>query len=107
MITLASFSRNWTTWESPITPLSSIPPTMAPNPGPGRKFAADQMWLFIPLQSAIREFVTTIPEYPFQMGSSLSAAGIDYDLFRRAGALKQLEGVKQRLDTLGPGAGDR
>jgi arylsulfatase len=72
--------------------------------GAWQQFAADQMWLFIPLQSVIREFVTTIPEYPFQMGSSLSAAGIDYDLFRRAGALKQLEGVKQRLDRLGPGA---
>ena len=29
-----------------------------------------------------RDFLTTIPEYPFQMGSSLSAAGINYDLFK-------------------------
>jgi arylsulfatase A-like enzyme len=73
--------------------------------GAWENFAADQMWLFIPLQSVIKEFVTTIPEYPFQMGSSLSAAGINYDLFRRAGTLKQLEGLKARLDT--PGAGAR
>ena len=71
--------------------------------GAWEQFSADQMWLFVPLQSVISEFLATIPEYPFQMGSSLSASEINYDLFRRAGALKQLENVKQRLDMRDPG----
>jgi arylsulfatase len=62
------------------------------------------MWLFVPLQAAIKEFLVTIPDYPFQMGSSLSASGINYDLFRRAGAMERLEGLKKQLDELGPGA---
>jgi hypothetical protein len=62
------------------------------------------MWLFVPLQAAIKDFLVTIPEYPFQMGSSLSATGINYDLFRRADAMKQLERLKEQLDDLGPGA---
>jgi arylsulfatase len=70
--------------------------------GPWETFAIDQMWLFVPLQSAIKDFLTTIPEYPFQMGSSLSAAGINYDLFRQAGAMQRLEDLKKQLDELGP-----
>jgi arylsulfatase len=66
--------------------------------GAWETFSADQMWLFVPLQTAIKEFLSTIPNYPFQMGSSLSASGINYDMFRRAGALKQLEDVKKKLD---------
>jgi arylsulfatase len=72
--------------------------------GAWETFAIDQMWLFVPLQSAIKDFLITIPEYPFQMGSSLSAAGINYDLFRRAGAMKQLDGLINQLDELGAGA---
>jgi arylsulfatase len=62
------------------------------------------MWLFVPLQAAIKDFLITIPEYPFQMGSSLSASGINYDLFRRAGAMERLNGLTKKLEELGPGA---
>ena len=72
--------------------------------GAWENFAIDQMWLFVPLQRVIKEFLVTVPEYPFQMGSSLSASGINYDLFRRVDAMKQLEGLKQRLEKLGPGS---
>lgn len=72
--------------------------------GAWETFAIDQMWLFIPLQAAIKAFLITIPEYPFQLGSSLSASGINYDLFRRAGAMEQLQNLTERLDELGPGA---
>ena len=72
--------------------------------GAWENFAIDQMWLFVPLQGVIKDFLVTIPEYPFQMGSSLSAAGINYDLFRRADAMKRLESLTKQLDTLGPGA---
>ena len=72
--------------------------------GAWETFALDQMWLFVPLQAAIKDFLTTIPQYPFQTGSSLSAAGINYDLFRRADAMKRLESLTEQLEELGPGS---
>ena len=66
--------------------------------------AIDQMWLFVPLQQVIGAFVATIPEYPFQMGSSLSASNINYDLFRRADAMKRLEQMQKELTGLRSGS---
>ena len=72
--------------------------------GPWETFAVDQMWLFVPLQQAIGEFLSTIPEYPFQLGNSLSASNINYDLFRRADAMKHLKDLQEQLTELGAGA---
>ena len=66
-------------------------------------FAADQLWIFTPLQVVVSDFLLTIPEYPFQTGSSLTAAGINYDLFRRADAMERLQGMTERLAELGAG----
>jgi arylsulfatase len=55
------------------------------------RWYADNMWIFVPIQSVIKDFLVTFPEYPFQKGSSLNAAGIDYGLFDRMDALKRLE----------------
>ena len=65
--------------------------------GAWENFAIDQMWLFVPLQQVIGAFVATIPEYPFQMGSSLSASNINYDMFRRADAMKRLEEMQRQM----------
>ncbi|GLX85998.1 arylsulfatase [Thalassotalea loyana] len=43
------------------------------------RWYADNMWLFVPLQKKVKEFMGTIKGYPFQPGSSLSASGIDYE----------------------------
>ncbi len=72
--------------------------------GAWENFAMDQLWLFVPMQEIVRDFLITIPEYPFQMGSSLSASGINYDLFRRADAMERLKEMTERLDQLGAGA---
>jgi len=72
--------------------------------GAWENFAIDQMWLFVPLQQAIAGFLSTIPDYPFQMGSSLSASNINYDLFRRADAMQRLKGLQKQLEELGLGA---
>jgi arylsulfatase A-like enzyme len=74
--------------------------------GAWETFAIDQMWLFIPLQAAIKDFLVTIPDYPFQMGSSLTVSGINYDLFRRADAMQKLEQIKKDLDNYGSPAGN-
>ena len=68
--------------------------------GAWENFAIDQMWLFVPLQQVIGAFVATIPEYPFQMGSSLSASNINYDMFRRADAMQRLEEMQNELTRL-------
>ena len=48
------------------------------------------MWAFVPAQGYIKKFLSTIPEYPFQEGSSLNAAGINYNTLKAA-ALKRLQ----------------
>jgi arylsulfatase len=60
------------------------------------RWYADNMWIFVPIQSVIKDFLTTIPDYPFQEGSSLNAAGINY------GTLKQMQAMErlQMLETL-------
>lgn len=54
------------------------------------------MWLFVPVQTVIKEFLVTIPKFPFQEGSSLNAAGINYQTLKNMAALKRL----QELETI-------
>jgi len=58
------------------------------------RWYADNMWIFVPIQTVIKEFITTIPQYPFQEGSSLNAAGINYGTLKAAAALKRLEQIE-------------
>jgi arylsulfatase len=55
------------------------------------RWYADNMWLFVPVQQVIKEFLQTIPDYPFQEGSNLNAAGINYNSLRAADALKRID----------------
>ena len=60
------------------------------------RWFADNMWTFVPAQNYIKKFLATIPEYPFQKGSSLTASGIGYNTFENMDAMKRL----QQLETL-------
>jgi len=60
------------------------------------RWYADNMWIFVPIQTVIKEFLATIPDYPFQKGSSLNAAGINYGTLEQMKAMKRL----QELETL-------
>jgi arylsulfatase len=60
------------------------------------RWYADNMWIFVPIQGVLKEFLATIPDYPFQEGSSLNAAGINYQSLKQAAAMKRL----QELETL-------
>jgi arylsulfatase len=55
-----------------------------------RRWMADNMWLFVPAQSVIGEFMATIPDYPFQEGSSLNASGINYQSLKAQEILKEI-----------------
>jgi len=54
------------------------------------RWYGDNLWLFVPIQEQVKKFLMTIPQYPFQEGSSLNAAGINYQTLKAAQALKRL-----------------
>ncbi len=64
--------------------------------GEALKFFAQQMWLLVPTQGVIKEFFADFDQYPYQTGSSLNAAGINYGMLKQQAALKQL----QQLESL-------
>jgi arylsulfatase len=55
------------------------------------RWYADNMWLFVPVQSVIKEFLASIDDYPFQTGASLNAAGINYNTLRAAAVMERIE----------------
>lgn len=55
------------------------------------RWYGDNIWTFVPAQGLIKRFLATLPEYPFQEGSNLNAAGINYNTLKAAGALKRLQ----------------
>ena len=60
------------------------------------RWYADNMWLFVPVQAKIKQFLMSLKGFPMQEGSSLNAAGINYGTLKRAAALKRL----QELETI-------
>jgi arylsulfatase A-like enzyme len=54
------------------------------------RWYADNMWIFVPIQQVIKGFLVTLPGYPYQEGSSLNAAGINYQTLKAAAAMKRL-----------------
>ena len=45
----------------------------------------------MPVQQKLKEFLVPLPEFPFQEGSSLNAANINYTTLKAAAALKRLK----------------
>ena len=45
----------------------------------------------MPVQQKLKAFLSTLPEYPFQQGSSLNAAGINYNSLQAMQAMKRLK----------------
>jgi hypothetical protein len=62
------------------------------------RWYAENIWLFVPIQQKIKEFFVDFDQYPYQAGSSLSAAGINYQTLKAAEALKRLK----ELENLAP-----
>lgn len=65
-----------------------------------RWYAENTMWTFVPIQQKIREFFATIPDYPYQTGSSLSASNLGYQTLRNQELLERL----QNVEAIKPGA---
>jgi arylsulfatase len=93
---IANSTRDITGWPTIIN-LRADPYEKGPNEsGMYIRWYAENIWLFVPIQQKIKEFFTDIDKYPFQAGSSLNTAGINYQTLRAMEALKrlqQLEGI--------------
>jgi arylsulfatase A-like enzyme len=55
------------------------------------RWYVDNMWMFVPVQSVIKEFLASIDDYPFQTGASLNAAGINYNTLRATEIMERIE----------------
>src|SRR5262245_30263868 len=58
------------------------------------RWYGDNIWLFVPVQQKLRAFLSTVSQYPFQEGSSLNAANINYMTLKAAAALKRLQDIE-------------
>jgi hypothetical protein len=88
---IATGVRNVTGWPL-IVNLRADPYEKMPfDSGSYIRWYADNIWLFVPVQAQVKTFLTTIPDFPFQQGSSLNAAGINYQTLRAAETLKRLK----------------
>ena len=58
------------------------------------RWYADNIWLFVPVQQKLKMFLETLPKFPFQQGSSLNAAGINYDSLKAMDAMRRLRGLE-------------
>jgi arylsulfatase len=58
------------------------------------RWYADLMWLFVPIQQKVKEFLLTLPQFPFQEGGSLNAASINYQTLKAAEAMKRLQQIE-------------
>ena len=59
------------------------------------RWYADNMWLFVPVQAKVKEFFADFDQYPFQAGTSLNAASINYGTLRMKEALQRLEKMEE------------
>ena len=61
------------------------------------RWYADNMWLFVPIQDQLKRFFVTLPDYPFQEGSSLSAGNINYGTLKAMKAMNMLKELEERF----------
>jgi arylsulfatase len=59
------------------------------------RWYADNMWLFIPVGRKVKEFLVTIPQYPFAEGAGMQPSNINYMTLKAAEALKRLTAIEQ------------
>src|SRR5208283_1059156 len=87
---IATATRDVTGWPE-IVNLRADPYEKAPREsGTYIRWYADNIWLFVPVQQKLKQFLMTLPQYPFQQGSSLNAAGINYNSLQAMQAMKRL-----------------
>jgi len=59
-------------------------------------YAKNTMWMFVPVQGEVKQFLGTMSGYPMQEGSSLNAGNINYSTLKMQKALQMLEATQKR-----------
>jgi arylsulfatase len=91
---IATGSRTVTNWAM-ITNLRMDPYERGLEEGGGAvDFLARNMWLIVPVMGAVRGFFSDFMDFPYQAGSALNAAGVNYGLLKQQDALKRLKQVE-------------
>jgi arylsulfatase len=81
---IATSTRDITSWPT-VVHLRADPFERAPHEsGMYIRWYAENIWLFVPIQQRIREFLHGFMDFPYQAGSSLSAGNISYQTLRMA-----------------------
>ena len=94
---IATAVRDVTAWPEVVN-LRADPYEKGPREsGMYIRWMADNMWIFVPLEQQLKAFLVSLPQYPFQEGSSLNPANLNYSTLKVAGALRQLESMKQQI----------
>lgn len=57
------------------------------------KWAAQQMWLYVPIQERLKAFIDTGKEFPFRPGSNMNPSSINYTTLKANEVLEQLQKV--------------
>jgi arylsulfatase len=87
---IATSTRAVTSWPT-VVHLRADPFERAPSEsGMYIRWYAENIWLFVPIQEKLQEFLKGWMEYPYQMGSSLSAGNISYQTLKMAEAMNRL-----------------
>lgn len=55
------------------------------------RWYADNMWLFVPVQQRVADFLASLEDYPMQEGMSLNASGINYRSLKALEVMQQIE----------------
>jgi arylsulfatase A-like enzyme len=84
-------TRKITTWPLLVNLRADPYEKMPFESGMYLRWMGDNLWLFIPMGQKIKEFLVTIPQYPFQEGAAVSPANLNYQTLKALQALKQLE----------------
>jgi arylsulfatase len=91
---IATATREVTSWAI-ITNLRMDPYERGMKEGgEATKFLAQQMWLLVPIQGKVKEFFADFDQFPFQAGSTLNPAGINYGMLAQQAAMKRLKDIE-------------
>ena len=97
---IASGTRKVTNWPI-VTNLKEDPYETAPYESQMYiRWAADLLWINVPIRKEVEKFIATLPEYPFQEGQNMNPAGFNYQTYKGMQMVKQLEGVKPIFEKL-------